>query len=288
MSVKSLSSSAMLVELSISLWTARKLDRKVSNDVDISNSTQTKAGNYHKNLLAGDDSLSAIQKLAGMVRTYHTNITSPWNDSGQRLLPTAKFLEYKQEMARLEREYWNLVNNFLPLYNTKISASAFQLGALFNRDEYPEVEQVEKKFGFYVRYTPLPEAGDFRVDVGNEAMAELKEEYDKLYASNLEKVTSDAWDRLNKILTQLSFGLRNEGNETDGKKGKVYTSVLDNAKELCGLLTHFNVSGDTELEAMRIRLEDSLFGLDANDFKGSDFLRSEVKKEVDDMLSKWG
>ena len=288
MSVKSLSSSAMLVELSISLWTARKLDRKVSNDVDISNSTQTKAGNYHKNLLAGDDSLSAIQKLAGVVRTYHTNITSPWNDSGQRLLPTAKFLEYKQEMARLEREYWNLVNNFLPLYNTKISASAFQLGALFNRDEYPEVEQVEKKFGFYVRYTPLPEAGDFRVDVGNEAMAELKEEYDKLYASNLEKVTSDAWDRLNKILTQLSFGLRNEGNETDGKKGKVYTSVLDNAKELCGLLTHFNVSGDTELEAMRIRLEDSLFGLDANDFKESDFLRSEVKKEVDDMLSKWG
>ena len=274
----------MLVELSISLWTARKLDRKVSNDVDISNSTQTKAGNYHKNLLAGDDSLSAIQKLAGVVRTYHTNITSPWNDSGQRLLPTAKFMEYKQEMARLEREYWDLVNNFLPLYNTKISASAFQLGALFNRDEYPEVEQVEKKFGFNVRYTPLPDSGDFRVDVGNEAMAELKDEYDKLYTSNLEKVTSDAWDRLNKILTQLSFGLRNE----DGKKGKVYTSVLENAKELCGLLTYFNVSGDTELEAMRIKLEDTLFSLDANDFKESDFLRSEVKKEVDDMLSKWG
>ena len=284
MSVKSLSSSAMLVELSISLWTARKLDRKVSNDVDISNSTQTKAGNYHKNLLAGDDSLSAIQKLAGVVRTYHTNITSPWNDSGQRLLPTAKFMEYKTEMARLEREYWDLVNNFLPLYNTKISASAFQLGALFNRDEYPEVEQVEKKFGFNVRYTPLPDSGDFRVDVGNEAMAELKDEYDKLYTSNLEKVTSDAWDRLNKILTQLSFGLRNE----DGKKGKVYTSVLENAKELCGLLTYFNVSGDTELEAMRIKLEDTLFSLDANDFKESDFLRSEVKKEVDDMLSKWG
>ena len=69
--IKSLSSSAMLVELNISLWTARKLDKKVSNDVDISNSTRTKAGNYHKNLLAGDESLSAIQKLAGFIRTYH-------------------------------------------------------------------------------------------------------------------------------------------------------------------------------------------------------------------------
>ena len=286
--MKSLSSSAMLVEVSISLWTGRRMDKKAANDIDVSSGAKTKVMSAYKNLLAGDDSLSAIQKLVGVVRTYHANITSPWNDSGQRLLPTAKFLEYKQEMARLEREYWSLVNNFVPMYSTKISAAAFQLGALFNRDEYPEVEQVEKKFGFYVRYTPLPEAGDFRVDVGNEAMAELKEEYDKLYQYNLEKVTSDAWDRLNKILTQLSFGLRNEGNETDGKKGKVYTSVLDNAKELCGLLTHFNVSGDTELEAMRIRLEESLCGLDASDFKESDYLRSEVKKEVDDMLSKWG
>ena len=135
--MKSLSSSAMLVEVSISLWTGRRMDKKTANDIDVSSGAKTKVMSAYKNLLAGDDSLSAIQKLAGVVRTYHTNITSPWNDSGQRLLPTAKFLEYKQEMARLEREYWNLVNNFLPLYNTKISASAFQLGALFNRDEYP-------------------------------------------------------------------------------------------------------------------------------------------------------
>ena len=99
--MKSLSSSAMLVEVSISLWTGRRMDKKTANDIDVSSGAKTKVMSAYKNLLAGDDSLSAIQKLAGVVRTYHTNITSPWNDSGQRLLPTAKFLEYKQEMARL-------------------------------------------------------------------------------------------------------------------------------------------------------------------------------------------
>ena len=282
--VKSLSSSAMLVELNISLWTARKLDKKVSNDVDISNSTRTKAGNYHKNLLAGDDSLTAIGKLAGLIRTYHMSVTSPWSDSGQRLLTTAYFLPYQREMARLEKEYWFLVNDFLPAYSSKISAAAFQLGSLFDREEYPDVFQVQTKFGMSVRYTPVPESGDFRVDIGNDAMNDLKDQYDRLYQSNLDKVNADAWDRLYKVLTQLSFGLRTDEN---GKQGKIYSSVVDNAKDLCDLLQHFNVSGDTQLEAMRIKLEDTITGIDAKDIKDSDYVRGTVKQTVDAMLDKW-
>lgn len=281
MNIKSLSSSAMLVELNISLWTARKLDKKVSNDVDISNSTRTKAGNYHKNLLAGDESLSAIQKLVGCIRTYHMKVTSPWNDAGQRLLSTGMFLTYKQEMSRLENDYWDLVNQFLPEYGVKISAAAFQLGALFNRDEYPDVDQVQHKFGMSVRYTPVPESGDFRVDIANEAMNDLKDQYDMLYQYNLDKVTKDAWDRLHRVLTQLSFGLR---TDKDGKQGKVYNSVIENTQELCNMLTYFNVSGDTQLEAMRIKLENTMLGLDSKDIKDSDYIRGTVKHTVDSML----
>ena len=274
----------MLVSLSISLWTARKLDRKVSNDVDISNSTMTKAGNYHKNLLAGDDSLSSIQKLAGLIRTYHITQTSPWNDNGDRLLTTSQFFDYKQEMARLEKQYWDLVKDFVAGYGTRISAAAFQLGSLFDRGEYPDVDQVISKFGFKVNYAPLPESGDWRVDINNEGLNGLKDSYDKLYESNLEKISADNYDRLFKILTKLSFGLRT--NE-DGTKGKIYESVLDNAKELCSLLTHFNVKGDTQLEAMRIQLEDNITGIDVKDIKDSDYVRVTLKREVDNILDKF-
>ena len=282
--MKTLSSSAMLVELNISIWTARKQAKSVASQVDVDNGTKTKVISAYKGLLAGDDSLAAIQKLAGLIRTYHMNVTSPWNDSGQRLLTTAYFMPYQREMARLEKEYWFLVNDFLPAYGNKISAAAFQLGSLFDREEYPDVSQVQHKFGMSVRYTPVPESGDFRVDIGNEAMNDLKDQYDKLYQSNLDKVTQDAWDRLYKVLTQLSFGLRTDEN---GKQGKVYSSVVENAKELCGLLQHFNVSGDTQLEAMRIKLEDTITGIDAKDIKDSDYVRGTVKQTVDAMLDKW-
>jgi hypothetical protein len=271
----------MLVSLSISLWTARKLDRKVSNDVDISNSTMTKAGNYHKNLLAGDDSLAAIQKLAGLIRTYHLGMTSPWNDNGDRLLTTSQFFDYKAEMARLEGNYWDLVKDFIAGYNTRISAAAFQLGSLFDREEYPDVERVIEKFGFRINYAPLPESGDWRVDINNEGLNDLKNSYEALYEANIEKVSADAYDRLYKLLTKLSFGLRTDEN---GKQGKIYSSVLDSAKELCGLLTHFNIKNDTQLEAMRLQLEDNIMGLDAKDIVKSDFVRVTLKREVDSIL----
>ena len=37
----SIASSAMLVEMSISTWTARKLDKRVSTQVDLDNSAKT-------------------------------------------------------------------------------------------------------------------------------------------------------------------------------------------------------------------------------------------------------
>jgi hypothetical protein len=70
----------------------------------------------------------------------------------------------------------------------------------------------------------------------------------------------------------------------DGSKGKIYDSVLENTRELCGLLTHFNIKGDTQLEAMRIKLEDSFTGIDSKDIKDSDYVRVTLKRDVDAIL----
>jgi hypothetical protein len=279
-----ISNSAMLCTLNISIWTARKLDKKVSQDVDTANSTMTKAGNYHKNLLAGDDSLTKIQKIASEARTYHARYTSPWNDNGQRLLTTAYFLEYKRAMGDYEKRFWDEVDMFLPQYTLKISAAAFQLGKLFDRDEYPEEDKVRSKFSFGISFIPVPQSGDFRVDIQAEEVAELRRQYDEMYEYNIQKVNRDAWDRLYDTLTQLSFGLR---TNDDGTKGKIYDSVYSSASELCELLRHLNINNDTQLEDMRQRLEDTIMGIDTKDIKQSDFMRSQIKKDVDAMLDKW-
>jgi hypothetical protein len=63
--------------------------------------------------------------------------------------------------------------------------------------------------------------------------------------------------------------------------------IVYNAKELCDLLTHLNISGDTKLESMRQALESSMYGLDVKDVRNSDYQRTILKSAVDDILSKF-
>ena len=111
----SIASSAMLVELSISGWTARKLDKKVSAEIDVAKGTQTQAGNYNKNLLAGTGFLDSITKYAANARAWHISQTLPWSDSGVRLLPVSNFIAYKEQLNKLEDNYTALVGKFVEI-----------------------------------------------------------------------------------------------------------------------------------------------------------------------------
>ena len=65
--------SAMLVDLNISVWTGRKMDKKVSDEIDASKNTKARAGNYHKKLLAGTQKLEQLQKLVATIRIWHAD-----------------------------------------------------------------------------------------------------------------------------------------------------------------------------------------------------------------------
>jgi len=274
----------MLVDLSISLWSGRKLDKKVSGDIDTINSTTTKAGNYNKNLLAGDTSLSEIQKVVTMIRTYHNSVTIPWSNSGVRLLPTDLFLSYKKEIGRLEQVYQDIVNAFLPAYAGKIEVAKVALGDLFNRDEYPCEDEVRSKFQMSIKYLPVPEAGDFRVNIGAQGLKELQDQYEENYAQNMESAMENVWDRLHAALEKMSYGLR---TNPDGSPGRVFQSVFDNATQLCSVLTALNITNDTKMEAMRIKLEKTLRGVDAQDCKQNYKTRVDTRDAIDDLLSKF-
>ena len=56
----------------------------------------------------------------------------------------------------------------------EIAQAAASQGYLFNANDYPEIGDIMKKFSYSLQYIPLPDAGDFRVDIGNEALTELK------------------------------------------------------------------------------------------------------------------
>ena len=280
----SIASSAMLVELSISAWTARKLDKKVSTQVDLDKHAKTRAGNYNKNLLAGTGFLDTITKYAANARAWHLSQTLPWSDNGIRLLPMSNFMTYKENLVTLEKNYQALVDKFIVAYPNLVSAAAFQLGDLFDRTEYPEADTIARKFKFNVNYLPVPMAGDFRVDIGEEAKAELVQNCERAYTDRLNNAMKDAWGRLHECLTRMSERLSDDDN---GNRKVFRDSLVENAVELVDLLKHFNLTGDANMEQARTELAVAIMNHDAEDLRESHMAREAVKNKVDAILGKF-
>lgn len=282
----SIATSAMMVELNISCWTARKLDKKVSEEVDSAKNTKVKAGNYHKHLLAGNPHLDAVVKYAAKVRLWNTQQTIPWSDSGSRIVTMENLFNggYKRQLDDHKIEFERLAANFINVYPTLISAAAFQLGDLFDRDEYPEVESITKKFKFNYTLTPIPTAGDFRIDIGEQAKAELVAQYEAAFNDRLNNAMRDVWDRLYECLSHMSERL---ASDDEGKRKVFHGTLLTNAQELVSLLTRLNITNDPKLEQARRDLEAALGNTDLSALKESDYIRENVKAKVDDILKRF-
>lgn len=280
----SLANDSMLVNLVIAMWSGRKLDKQVSEEVDVAKNTRTRAGNYNKNLFAGVVELETIHSLSKVIRNWHQRHTLPWSDGGERLLPMGNFLAYKREMTQWENKFNDAVQEFCGKYSTLIAAQAFQMGALFNRDEYPTPDAIQHKFRLSYTFSPLPEKGDWRIRADDALRQELDEQYRKVYDDRLNDITKDLWGRLHGCLVHLSERL---ADKEEGKRNIFRNTMLDNAVELCSLLTRLNVTNDTALEVARKDLERAICNLDIKDLRESIGTRQDVKAQVDDILKKF-
>lgn len=281
-------SCALLVEFNASVWTARKLDKNATDEVVVSKRAGAKdAARVNKHLLAGRNELDVIQKHVGAVRTYVYENTLPWSDTGIRLLPTAKFMDFNDRMGKLEEEFVALVNDFVQVYPSLITAQAMALGDMFDRSEYPSANEMAHKFSFRLNFMPVPKAGDFRVDVGNEAQEELQKKLAKLADERIELAMKEARERLKSHLERMMERLKVE--EVNGKvtKSRIHDSLVEGGLELCEVLKALNLTNDAGLESARAKLESLLRTVDVDDLRKHDSARVEVRTQVAEIMDKF-
>ena len=279
---------AMLVEFNASVWTARKLDKTTTDEVVAhKNATAKDAARVNKHLLAGRTELDVITHAVGRARAYVYDHTLPWSDSGLRLLPTKNFMAFTERMNEFNEEIEALVKSFVTIYPTLITAQAMALGDMFRRDDYPTANEIMTKFAFRVNSMPVPVAGDFRVDVGNEAQAELKQKLDELAEERINNAMRDIRERLSTHLKRMSDRLTTDYVQGEAKQRRFHDSLVDGALELCDLTKALNVVGDATLEDARKELEGLLVGVTAQELRKNEAVRQDTKKAVDAILDKF-
>jgi hypothetical protein len=185
---------------------------------------------------------------------------------------------YERTMTELQNEFTRLTDAFLSAYSWEIQNAQLKLGALWNGDEYPSREALASKFRFRFTAMPLPDVGDWRLDIGNEAAAAMREQYEKFYGDQLTKAMADVWERAHDALSKMSERL----DYADDTTKKVFRdSLVENVQEIVSLLDAMNITNDPVMNNAHRRLDQAMQGITPDALREDPYLRAQTKREVD-------
>jgi hypothetical protein len=286
----SLASSAVLVSVDISVWSATKQDRGISDEVTTAKNADKSAGRYVKNLLANHPKHKAVVNYRQTIYNWLQRRTYRWNQS-QNLLPSVDVPKFKQEYHEHEIAFHALVDSLTTDYDSIVSDMAFKQGTMFNRDDYPTKEQVHSKFSLNLYVSEVP-MNDFRCGIANDIADDLFNTYKSQSARIIESIAQEQAERMVEVMESISHCCGVDESEVNGevrtKRRKIYDTTIQKALEMCESFKRFNLKNDSDLEQARASLEEVLRGVKAEDIRDSDAVRHHVKEGIDDILSKFG
>jgi hypothetical protein len=286
----SLASSAVLVSVDVNVWSATKQDRVISDEVTTAKRADKSAGRYVKNLLADHPKHKALINYRQTIYNWMKRRTYRWNQS-QDLLPAIDMPRFMGEFHSHEAEFNRLLEEFLQSYEGIVSDMAFKQGDMFDRNDYPSLDQIRNKFGVNLFVSDVP-MQDFRCQIAQDIAEDLFNTYSKQSETIIHDIMEQQVDRFKDVMESISHCCGYDESESKGeikqKKRKIYDSTIQKAKEMCETFKQFNLTNNTELEEARVKLEKTLRDVTAEDIRESEAVRVSVKEGIDDILSKFG
>lgn len=270
-----LQDSAMLVALNISQWTARKYDKSVSTEVEKAHGA-TDAGRFNK-LLIDKAYLEPMDKAANAARQHHYKVTLAWGDNGDRLLPAMLFLDYTDTMRLFKNEFEDKARAFHSIYPNLVGNARARLGSMYNPDDYPRADEIRDRFQFATSFSPVPSANDFRVNLNKEYVDDIRADMTSREAARRKDALKECYARVRTVVGKMSEVCSKE-------KGKIFDSMIDNARDLVNMLPAFNFDNDQELNDIAAELHGILVPPDR--LRQDVRLRADTAAKADAILAK--
>jgi len=237
-----ISKKAMIVKLHISSWKGQIKDLSATRKTQTIQNAASGTGIYNK-FLVSKNHLRAIQTAENDARRFHIKNTVPWNDGGDRLLPSKNWLKYSKGMRSHKNKFEVAVGKFCSQYPLMITEAKKLLGNMYNKSEYPDPNYIKNRYAFFTDMTPVPVSGDFRVEMEAADKEKIKKELDKKNIRSHEQAMTDLWERLYNAVKIMADGM-------SGTKGKVYDAYVKNIEDITDILPDLNINEDQKLNEM--------------------------------------
>ena len=282
----SLADRALLVNLSISQWSAAKSDKKVNHEVATTHGNDEGMGNYRKTLLA-KEALKAVKEITARAREEHYRVTLPWRDTGDRVLSSAGYFAYSEAIRRIQTEWETAVDQFCANYPQFVEEARAKLNGLFNSADYPDPAQIRGKFAFKFEVLPLATGEDFRVQLGDAEVTRIREQITRDTDSQVNRAMADVWQRMREVIAAMSDRLKLFKKNADGATERPFRDTLvTNITDLLDVLPILNLTGDPAVTQFAAEMRDSLTLYTPDQLRNAEYARNDTAARADEILNK--
>lgn len=278
---------AMLVNLSVSIWSARKHDIRISDKVAAEHGADRSMGRYAKHLIPRE-LLTAVNAANSALRDHHNLNTLAWGDDGTRILPAANYLGYQQHQQTLEDKFGRAVRDFVASYPDYVETARKALNGLFDPRDYPAPTHIAAKFAVRRHFMPVAQPDDFRVRLGDAQVARIRAEIEARNAELIQNANRDLWQRIHEVTTRLVDRL--SAFEIDPVAGTrlhpFRDSLIENVRALLEIMPRLNLTDDAEIERVRQDLASKVACHDPEALREDRTLRAEVVDAASTILAR--
>lgn len=272
-----LSKRATLVNLTIRSWSARCVDKKISDQILYENAAKADAGKFNKRLLE-KDTLKEITSILNDVRKYYKDRTLAWKDGDTRLLPVKFVTEFMDKMREFETSLDYAVKEFVSQYPEFKEKAKEMLNGMYNDDDYPDIGEIAEKFKIEHSFNNISDPNDFRCEVSEDVKEQIK--------SSMQSDIEQQYTYSMKKLYERIFTVIKKFNETLSKEDAVFhKSLIGNVEELVSLLPDLNFMNDSKINNLTEQIQNEICRFDPEALRKDKTQREEAVKASNDILN---
>lgn len=280
--VKSLAEKAILMSISIGVFSTSKKDKKKTNEIAATEGSNVEFARVVKSLLR-NKATQEVSSFAQKARNEFKSVTLPWGDEeGLRITKIGSYQKTKAQIEESRRKFYELVDVATEEYRKIVENDfAFErqsLKGMFNRADYPSVHNFRASFYFDINVKPV-ENSDFRTNfLSDEEIAEINN-------SVLERISEAVKSAERDILNRVGEKLNHLYSRLGDKDKAFHSSNVTNVCEIIQEMKELNINDNPKLTEVLEKVEAQICGLDGESIRNSLGVRSQALAKTKEAVS---
>jgi len=272
----------MLVSLSFSIWDAWSYDEPEGAKVAKRNHVDEGTVKVRKELFPFEaPEYEAIPRAYRRLKAFNDKNTLKWA-RGVNILAASNFQNYVTNIKPLMADFDKAVREFLAKYETLKKKAKTELNGLYKEEDWPELNDLKRRFGCYLFFFKVPSAGDFRVELQGEALKSVREQIEIDVSKKSAEAMSQLYAMVKEAVDKITAAF---------KEDKVKQPLFDRLHKLCDEdIPRLNVGANKDLIKFAESVKAGLGSVQAKEVREDKDLHKKVEaeaKELSKQIAQW-